>query len=65
MRKALCTTADQSKAQRAVTTNHHREASISIIPTSRRENKEEIYNNRQENGEHVAGGHASHLGNER
>ncbi len=41
MRKALCTTADQSKAQRAVTTNHHREAGIGIIPTSRRENKEE------------------------
>ena len=42
MRKALCTTADQSKAQRAVTTNHHREAGIGIIPTSRRENKEEL-----------------------
>ena len=44
MRKALCTTADQSKAQRAVTTNHHREAGNGIIPTSRRENTEEIYN---------------------
>ena len=41
-RKALCTTADQSKAQRAVTTNHHREAGTVIIPTSHRENKEEI-----------------------
>ena len=44
MRKALCTTADQSKAQRTVTTNHHREAGIGIILTSRQENKEEIYN---------------------
>ena len=43
MRKALCTTADQSKAQRAVTTNHHREAGIGIILISRQENKEEIY----------------------
>ena len=63
--KALCTTADQSKAQRAVTANHHREASKGIIPTSRQENKEEIYNDQQENGEREAGGHASHLGNER
>ena len=37
--KALCITADQSQMQRA--TNHHREAGIGIIPTSRRENKEE------------------------
>ena len=44
MRKALCTHADQSKAQRAVTTNHHREADVGIIPTSRRENKEEKQN---------------------
>ena len=38
--KALCILADQSQMQRA--TNHHREAGIGIIPTSRRENKEEI-----------------------
>lgn len=35
-KKALCTTADQSKAQRAVTTNHHREVSTAIVPASRR-----------------------------
>lgn len=43
MRKALCTTADQSKAQRAVTTNHNRGVGNGIIPTSRQENKEEFY----------------------
>jgi len=32
MRKALCTHADQSKAQRAVTTNHHREAGKYSVP---------------------------------
>lgn len=47
------------------TTNHHRAAGIGIILTSRQENKEEIYNDRQENGEREAGGHAPHLGNER
>lgn len=41
IRKALCITADQSRMQRA-TTNHHREAGIGIIPTSRKENKEEL-----------------------
>ena len=40
IRKALCITADQSTMQRA--TNHHREAGNGIIPTSHRENKEEL-----------------------
>ncbi len=31
-----------TKARHGATTNHHREAGIGIIPTSRRENKEEI-----------------------
>ena len=44
MRKALCTTADQSKAQRAVTTNHHREAGTAIVPPPAQENKEENEN---------------------
>ena len=42
MRKALCTTADQSKAQRAIITNHHREAGNAIIPVSHRKDKEEL-----------------------
>lgn len=40
MRKALCTTADQSKAQRAVTTNHRREVDTPIVSASRQESKE-------------------------
>ena len=31
-----------TKARHGATTNHHREAGIGIIPTSRQENKEEI-----------------------
>nr|DAZ66390.1 MAG TPA: hypothetical protein [Caudoviricetes sp.] len=31
-----------TKARHGATTNHHRETGIDIIPTSRRENKEEI-----------------------
>nr|DAL67222.1 MAG TPA: hypothetical protein [Caudoviricetes sp.] len=31
-----------TKARHGATTNHHREAGIGIIPTSHRENKEEI-----------------------
>lgn len=48
MRKALCTTADQSKAQRAVTTNHHREAGTAIVPPPAQENKEENMKNIRE-----------------
>ena len=33
-----------TKARHGATTNHHREAGIGIIPTSRRENKEEKQN---------------------
>ena len=40
-----------TKARHGATTNHHREAGKGIIPTSRQENKEEIYNDQQENGE--------------